>query len=45
MEEENIKKNIWTSGRARNMDKNNLSGIEGDKDIDIVADNEKKRLV
>jgi hypothetical protein len=29
MGEENIKKDIWTSARARNVEKKNKSGIEG----------------
>jgi hypothetical protein len=30
MGEENVKKDVWTGGRARNMEKKNWLGIEGD---------------
>jgi len=39
MGEENFKKDTWIGGRARNMESNSLSGIEGDnKDLDILVD-------
>jgi hypothetical protein len=43
MGEENIKKDTWTSGRARNMESNHEMG-ELYKDLHIVADIKEKRL-
>ena len=37
--EKNIKKDIWKSGRARNVEKKKLSKTEGVvKNLDIIAD-------
>jgi len=45
MVEDNIKNNIWTTGRARNMENKNQSEIEGGIAISRqVADIKKKRL-